>query len=127
MAGLLLYCRSGFENDVANEVQEKASQLEVFGYSFTHNNSPLALGILRLKFPHDAPSRSTLKLDARAQSISDGVGASVNASIGAESARVNTEVAQQASINLSARVAAKQGVYENTRRVYDSQHGKDRI
>lgn len=35
MAGLLLYCRSGFENDVANEVQDKASQLEVFGYSQT--------------------------------------------------------------------------------------------
>ena len=33
------------------------------GYSFTQNNSPLALGIMRLKFPHDAPSRSTLKLD----------------------------------------------------------------
>lgn len=198
MAGLLLYCRSGFENDVANEVQDKASQLEVFGYSktkansgyvlfhchqeehaellakqlvfnklifarqqfacmqvldnidvtdrigpllsacegfplcgelrveyadttdgrelsklcrkisvpfrqalrkknkltnkdnskkpvlhvfftktdkayigysFTHNNSPLALGILRLKFPHDAPSRSTLKLDEAFQTF----------------------------------------------------------
>ena len=33
MAGLLLYCRSGFENDVANEVQEKAALLEVFGYT----------------------------------------------------------------------------------------------
>ena len=198
MAGLLLYCRSGFENDVANELQEKAAQLEVFGYaktkansgfvlfncneeehaellanklifnnlifarqqfackqviedmdvadritplldacegfplcgelrveyadttdgrelskfcrkisvpfrqalrknnrlttkdnnkkpvlhvfftktdkayigySFTHNNSPLALGILRLKFPHDAPSRSTLKLDEAFQTF----------------------------------------------------------
>lgn len=198
MSGLLLYCRSGFENDVANEVQDKASQLEVFGYaqakansgyvlfncyqaehaeslaknlkfnqlifarqlfacmqvienmdvtdrigplldasedfplcgelrveyadttdgrelskfcrkisvplrqtlrkknkltnkdnikkpvlhvfftktdkayigySFTQNNSPLHLGILRLKFPHDAPSRSTLKLDEAFQTF----------------------------------------------------------
>jgi len=33
------------------------------GYSYPSNNSPYALGILRLKFPSDAPSRSTLKLD----------------------------------------------------------------
>jgi 23S rRNA (cytidine2498-2'-O)-methyltransferase len=39
MAGLLLYCRSGFENDVANEVQAKASELEVFGYAKTSANS----------------------------------------------------------------------------------------
>ena len=43
MAGLLLYCRSGFENDVANEVQEKASQLEIFGYSKTTANSGFVL------------------------------------------------------------------------------------
>lgn len=43
MAGLLLYCRSGFENDVANEVQEKASQLEVFGYSQSKANSGFVL------------------------------------------------------------------------------------
>lgn len=39
------------------------------GYSFTQNNSPLPLGILRLKFPHDAPSRSTLKLDEAFQTF----------------------------------------------------------
>jgi 23S rRNA (cytidine2498-2'-O)-methyltransferase len=39
------------------------------GYSFTNNNSPLPLGILRLKFPHDAPSRSTLKLDEAFQTF----------------------------------------------------------
>lgn len=33
------------------------------GYSDVRNNSPLPLGILRLKFPARAPSRSTLKLD----------------------------------------------------------------
>ena len=33
------------------------------GYSYPDNNSPYELGILRLKFPHQAPSRSTLKLD----------------------------------------------------------------
>jgi len=32
MLGLLLYCRSGFEKDLAAEVQDKASQLNVFGY-----------------------------------------------------------------------------------------------
>ena len=43
MAGLLLYCRSGFENDVANEVQDKAGQMEVFGYSQTKANSGFVL------------------------------------------------------------------------------------
>ena len=43
MAGLLLYCRSGFENDVANEVQDKASKLQVFGYSKTKANSGFVL------------------------------------------------------------------------------------
>ncbi|MBU3001800.1 23S rRNA (cytidine(2498)-2'-O)-methyltransferase RlmM [Paraglaciecola arctica] len=43
MAGLLLYCRSGFENDVANEVQDKASRLDIFGYSQTHTNSGFVL------------------------------------------------------------------------------------
>lgn len=37
------------------------------GYSFAHNHSPYPLGILRLKFPHQAPSRSTLKLDEAIQ------------------------------------------------------------
>ena len=33
------------------------------GYSYTGNNSPFFMGIPRLKFPADAPSRSTLKLE----------------------------------------------------------------
>ncbi|MCL9782785.1 23S rRNA (cytidine(2498)-2'-O)-methyltransferase RlmM [Vibrio sp. S4M6] len=33
------------------------------GYSYPKNNSPFFMGIPRLKFPADAPSRSTLKLE----------------------------------------------------------------
>ncbi|CED61765.1 Ribosomal RNA large subunit methyltransferase M-23S rRNA 2'-O-ribose methyltransferase rlmM [Moritella viscosa] len=33
------------------------------GYSYSFNNSPLPMGIMRLKFPSKAPSRSTLKLE----------------------------------------------------------------
>ncbi|WJV54964.1 23S rRNA (cytidine(2498)-2'-O)-methyltransferase RlmM [Prodigiosinella aquatilis] len=33
------------------------------GYSYPNNNSPFYMGIPRLKFPSDAPSRSTLKLE----------------------------------------------------------------
>lgn len=33
------------------------------GYSLSNNNSPFYMGIPRLKFPSDAPSRSTLKLE----------------------------------------------------------------
>ncbi len=33
------------------------------GYSMSNNNSPFYMGIPRLKFPADAPSRSTLKLE----------------------------------------------------------------
>lgn len=33
------------------------------GYSYSTNNSPFFMGIHRLKFPADAPSRSTLKLE----------------------------------------------------------------
>ena len=33
LTSLLLYCRAGFENDLANEVQHKATELEVYGYS----------------------------------------------------------------------------------------------
>ena len=33
------------------------------GYSYSSNNSPFYMGIPRLKFPADAPSRSTLKLE----------------------------------------------------------------
>ncbi|MBP8219277.1 MAG: 23S rRNA (cytidine(2498)-2'-O)-methyltransferase RlmM, partial [Aeromonas sp.] len=35
----------------------------LIGYSYTNNNSPFHMGIPRLKFPADAPSRSTLKLE----------------------------------------------------------------
>ncbi|MCK3656313.1 23S rRNA (cytidine(2498)-2'-O)-methyltransferase RlmM [Pasteurellaceae bacterium Macca] len=33
------------------------------GYAYNHNRSPFLMGIPRLKFPSDAPSRSTLKLE----------------------------------------------------------------
>ncbi|KAE9539261.1 23S rRNA (cytidine(2498)-2'-O)-methyltransferase RlmM [Ursidibacter maritimus] len=33
------------------------------GYAYNHNRSPFLMGIPRLKFPADAPSRSTLKLE----------------------------------------------------------------
>lgn len=33
------------------------------GYSYRHNHSPYLMGIPRLKFPPEAPSRSTLKLE----------------------------------------------------------------
>ncbi len=33
------------------------------GFSYSFNNSPYPMGILRLRMPGDAPSRSTLKLD----------------------------------------------------------------
>jgi 23S rRNA (cytidine2498-2'-O)-methyltransferase len=39
------------------------STTAIVGYSYPENNSPYPLGILRLKFPNEAPSRSTLKLD----------------------------------------------------------------
>jgi len=39
MLGILLYCRPGFENDCANEIQDKASELEVFGFIKTVRNS----------------------------------------------------------------------------------------
>ena len=32
MAGLVFYCRPGFENDTANEVQEKATEQGIYGY-----------------------------------------------------------------------------------------------
>jgi 23S rRNA (cytidine2498-2'-O)-methyltransferase len=40
------------------------------GYSLTTNNSPFYMGIPRLKFPSDAPSRSTLKLASRMRTAS---------------------------------------------------------
>lgn len=40
-----------------------ASGTCILGYSLSNNNSPHYMGIHRLKFPVDAPSRSTLKLE----------------------------------------------------------------
>ncbi len=40
-----------------------ANDRALVGYSYTINNSPFHMGIPRLKFPADAPSRSTLKLE----------------------------------------------------------------
>ncbi|WP_289031979.1 23S rRNA (cytidine(2498)-2'-O)-methyltransferase RlmM [uncultured Paraglaciecola sp.] len=66
------------KNKLTNKDNPKKPVLHVFftrndkayiGYSFTHNNSPLPLGIMRLKFPFDAPSRSTLKLDEAFQTF----------------------------------------------------------
>ena len=40
-----------------------ANDSAFIGYSFSFNHSPNPMGILRLKFPSEAPSRSTLKLE----------------------------------------------------------------
>ncbi len=32
MKQLMLYCRSGFEKECAGEIQDKATQLEVYGF-----------------------------------------------------------------------------------------------
>ncbi|MDX1677888.1 23S rRNA (cytidine(2498)-2'-O)-methyltransferase RlmM [Arsukibacterium sp.] len=40
-----------------------SGQQAYLGVSYPENNSPLENGILRLKFPNEAPSRSTLKLE----------------------------------------------------------------
>lgn len=39
MLGILLYCRPGFENDCSNELQDKASELEIFGFIKTVRHS----------------------------------------------------------------------------------------
>ncbi len=59
------------ETLLANEVKNRPVMHVLFlsnsaayvGYSYSYNNSPYYMGILRLKMPKDAPSRSTLKLD----------------------------------------------------------------
>ena len=43
MAGLALYCRTGFEKDLANEVLEKSAELNVYGYPELKANSGLVL------------------------------------------------------------------------------------
>lgn len=40
-----------------------SGQEVIMGYSHAHNTSPHVMGIPRLKFPNQSPSRSTLKLD----------------------------------------------------------------
>jgi 23S rRNA (cytidine2498-2'-O)-methyltransferase len=40
-----------------------SGQQVMLGYSLSHNSSPHVMGIPRLRFPNQAPSRSTLKLD----------------------------------------------------------------
>ena len=45
MSAVLLYCRAGFENDAANEIQQKASEFGVFGYI----NAKKGQGYLRLE------------------------------------------------------------------------------
>ncbi|MGF1747503.1 MULTISPECIES: 23S rRNA (cytidine(2498)-2'-O)-methyltransferase RlmM [Vibrio] len=43
MKQLMLYCRSGFEKECAGEIQDKATQLEVFGFPRVKNNSGYVL------------------------------------------------------------------------------------
>lgn len=43
MKQLMLYCRTGFENDCASEIQEKAIRLEVFGFARVVKNSGYVL------------------------------------------------------------------------------------
>ncbi|MCR1565967.1 23S rRNA (cytidine(2498)-2'-O)-methyltransferase RlmM [Mixta sp.] len=60
------------QNSLLNYENAKRPVIHVFfiasghcyvGYSYPDNNSPFFMGIPRLKFPADAPSRSTLKLE----------------------------------------------------------------
>ena len=39
MKQLMLYCRSGFEKECAGEIQDKATQLEVYGFPRVKRNS----------------------------------------------------------------------------------------
>lgn len=43
LSALLLYCRAGFENDTANEIQQLASEHGVFGYIKAKSNSGYAV------------------------------------------------------------------------------------
>ena len=40
-----------------------SGQEAIFGFSLSQNSSPHVMGIPRLRFPNQSPSRSTLKLD----------------------------------------------------------------
>lgn len=68
------------QQKLTNKPDAKKPVLHVFfpdgqnayvGYSLSNNNSPYPMGILRLKFPALAPSRSTLKLDEAFQIFID--------------------------------------------------------
>lgn len=43
MKQVMLYCRAGFEKDCAGEVQEKATNIEVFGFPRLERNSGYVL------------------------------------------------------------------------------------
>lgn len=43
MKQVMLYCRSGFEKECAGEIQDKATQLEVFGFPRVKNNTGYVL------------------------------------------------------------------------------------
>ncbi|SDI01867.1 23S rRNA (cytidine2498-2'-O)-methyltransferase [Vibrio xiamenensis] len=43
MKHLMLYCRAGFEKDCAGEIQDKANQLEIFGFPRVKSNSGYVL------------------------------------------------------------------------------------
>lgn len=43
MKQVMLYCRSGFEKECAGEIQDKANQLEVFGFPRVKNNTGYVL------------------------------------------------------------------------------------
>ncbi|MGY5816948.1 hypothetical protein ACXHPX_06295, partial [Vibrio cincinnatiensis] len=43
MKQVMLYCRAGFEKECAGEIQDKASQLEVYGFPRLKNNTGYVL------------------------------------------------------------------------------------
>lgn len=61
--GLFQAQNSPYKNSKAVHVFFIASGCCYVGYSYRHCHSPLYMGIMRLKFPREAPSRSTLKLE----------------------------------------------------------------
>jgi 23S rRNA (cytidine2498-2'-O)-methyltransferase len=62
VAGLLFYCRPGFENDTANEVQEKATELGVYGYVQAKPNAGYLTFVCNQAIEADRLAQS-LKLD----------------------------------------------------------------
>jgi 23S rRNA (cytidine2498-2'-O)-methyltransferase len=51
------------ENRPTMHLMFTSNDTAYLGYSYSYNHSPLPMGIMRLKSPSDAPSRSTLKLE----------------------------------------------------------------